>query len=170
MNDENLKPLNTLPLEEQRKIRQKGTQRSNEAKRRKKAIKQRLGFLLEMKPDASMMPTDLKAMSGMMGLDPDNIDSNDNLLLVALFAQAMNDIRSLKYIDTLMGRNPETKLKEREVKLKEKISDVAGQANTGMMNALVEAVKQLGAEENDSTESTATDEASDVHPGTEAGD
>jgi len=124
MNDDNLIPFNDRTEIEQREIAKRGGKSSGAARRRKKSIKQMLNVILESK--ASCVPEELRALAAQM-----DIDTNDMLYAVSLFARALSDVQAAKYMDELLGRSPALTLKREDIKLNKARFELDKQRLTG---------------------------------------
>lgn len=119
MNADNLIPNDQRTPKELRENAIKGGKKSGEVRRRKKALKERMKFLLELPA------TDYKSFDKalLMGYDYDDID-NETILVISLFEKAISgDVGAFKEIRNLLGQDitsEELKLKKKEIQLKEK--------------------------------------------------
>jgi hypothetical protein len=117
---ENLIPLNQKTEEDKKKIQSMGGKATAAKKRKAQTIRAYMKELLALKPDCKTLPDSLKQGAAMLGiaLDFSDIETNDILLSIALFLNALTDITHRKYLDEILGRNPSLELKKAELKLK----------------------------------------------------
>jgi hypothetical protein len=108
----NLIPTNQRSKEEARRISQKGGINSGKARREKRDRKNFLKIILESKMNKDLIPKGMLAALGMAGITLDELETNDDLLMVTLYVQSLKDLQSRKYLDELMGRNPELERKK----------------------------------------------------------
>ena len=92
--NENLIPFNELTEEEQRKLAQKGGQKSGEVRKAKKTMKQMLDYLLEK---------EIKTNKGDM--------STLEAIMVSMIAKASKgDVRATEFIRDTIGQKPSDKV------------------------------------------------------------
>lgn len=92
--NENLIPFNELTEEEQRKLAQKGGQKSGEVRKAKKTMKQMLDYLLEK---------EIKTNKGEM--------STLEAIMVSMIAKASKgDVRATEFIRDTIGQKPSDKV------------------------------------------------------------
>ena len=108
MNEGNLIPMNKRTESEQREITRKGGQKSGEARRKKKQIKQLITELLQSKPDMSETIGDL-----------DEDENRISLLVRKVYFKALSgDIKAFETLMKYAGEDPDQKRKDAELKLK----------------------------------------------------
>jgi len=163
---------NLIPVQSEQEAKEKGRKggvASGEARRRKKAQKDYLKLLLELKPDLTKLKKEQQAIFSLMGIDVENIETNGQLKELMLFKQAMNgDVGAIKYIDERMGINPQLELRRREVESKIK-SEQADTTTIDLVANLLLAVENQadgitkGGEPSEQIDNTTDPEASGIH-------
>jgi hypothetical protein len=113
-------------------------------------------MILSLRPQSDSLDAETLAGMQAMGVNPETLETNDDLLAVTIFLRALTDLGTLKYMDTILGRNPEHALKEKEYQLKREVAQVDKDTNTGVLSALVEAVHAL-ADDGDGADTNAAD-------------
>lgn len=113
----NLKPFNTLTVEEQRKITSKGGKASVKARREKKLMREQMEMLLSL----PLKNEQLKAKIQDMGIDSKDVD-NQMALIISIWNKALkgdmsavNQIREIigeKVIEVNVNQNIDNNVKE----------------------------------------------------------
>ena len=107
MNNENLKPLNTLPKSHQREIQRKGTEAAAEARRRKKNQRDIFTTLLDTSTQGKGRPFDLtKAKKTLEEIaNSENITHEEKICIMQILKAETGDTKAAAYIrDTVEGK------------------------------------------------------------------
>lgn len=137
-NERNLIPNSERTPSELRQICQNGGVKSGESRRRKKAMREAMKELLSM----PVIDTDTYNQTAAMGVDPENIDNQTAVLCRLIMNAQHGDVAAAREIRSIIGEDNEAeriKIQRRELKLKEKKQEPEG--SNGIMNALIEGLK-----------------------------
>lgn len=115
----NLIPQSQRTKEEQKIIASKGGVASGAARRKKRDQKKLYQTILDMKPHLGFLTLEQQKTVKGLGFDPANITDNEELLAIMTFARSLNNTETQKYMDELMGRNPQLLIRMGELRLKE---------------------------------------------------
>jgi len=117
----NLKPQNMRTKEEQRELARKAGIASGEARRKIAKEKDKLKALMKCLPE--LTPERIRQLEK-MGIDAEGLD-NESLMMVALLGKALTgNVLAVEYIDKRLGNHPDTKIKARETKVREREIDL----------------------------------------------
>lgn len=105
----NLKPFTS---DNAREMGRRGGIAAQKIIKKKKHLRDNMKLILSLPPN-----TDQKRMLAKLGI-PDDANTNEMLLAVSMFNQAINgDVRAAEYIRDMTGQKPETKLDKAKTKL-----------------------------------------------------
>lgn len=98
----NLIPMNKLTEDKQRQIAHLGGKASGASRRRKKAMREQLEFMMSLKVKEESTINELKKM----GIKKSDMN-NQTALLMAVFFKGLNgDVRAAEFIRDTLGENP----------------------------------------------------------------
>ena len=135
MAKKDLMPLNKRTKDEQKKITQKGGIASGKARRQKKALRVALKEAVAMK--LKDLPPDLQC--GIMKaakLKDRELSVSDAILGSIVRAACGGNSQMMKLLLDTIGESADTRMKERELKLKEKAVAAAEKGNSGLTEGL----------------------------------
>ena len=113
--------------EERRELGRKGGIASGEAKRAKKAMKERLEILLELSMKAGK-PTDIESIKNFAAIKGKNITVQDAMLIAQIQKALKGDTNAAVFVRDTAGQNPTQKV-EAEVDMDLHISIDYGEEN-----------------------------------------
>lgn len=130
-NEQNLRPLNTRSKEDRKRISSMGSKASAEARRRRKAMRENMEFLLNLPPSNTK---DFNKLAK-TGFSVEEMD-NSQLIVLALFNRAKEgDIYAIKELFKLIG---EDKKENEQIKLlkaqQEELKRKKGEDTTKQIN------------------------------------
>lgn len=135
MAKKDLMPLNKRTKDEQKKITQKGGIASGKARRQKKALRVALKEAVAMK--LKDLPPDLqRGIMKAAKLKDRELSVSDAILGGIIRTACGGDSRMMKLLLDTIGESADTRMKERELKLKEKAVDAAEKGNSGLTEGL----------------------------------
>ncbi|MGP1365904.1 MAG: hypothetical protein ACTTKW_01095 [Schwartzia sp. (in: firmicutes)] len=135
MAKKDLMPLNKRTKDEQKKITQKGGIASGKSRRRKKALRLALKEAVAMK--LKDLPPDLqRGIMKAAKLKDRELSVSDAILGSIVRAACGGDSRMMKLLLDTIGESADARMKEREMKLKEKAVAAAEKGNSGLTEGL----------------------------------
>ena len=118
----NLKPFDQRTEDEQREIRKKGGIESGKARRRKKALRTALKEAVAL--SLKELHPDLRAgIMAAAGIEDEALTISDAILGSIVRSACAGDPKMMKILLDTIGESADVRLREREVKLKEKSLD-----------------------------------------------
>ena len=148
--DENLKPFHQRTENEQREIRQKGGIASGKSRRRKKALRTALKEAVSL--TLKELPHDLRvAIMYAANITDMELTVSDAILGSLIRSACAGNSQMMKVLLDVLDETPDVRLKERELKLRERALD-SGQFDT-TLNVTIKAKEAQGDEHSEGDQS-----------------
>ena len=135
---ENLKPLTQRTKEERREICSKGGKASVAARRRKKNMRE----IFRMLKDLPVTDAKMKAQLRASGIKEDDATYSAAMAFSAMYHAMKGNSQMMRLVFEMMGESPDIRMRERELKLKEKALDI-GHVDT-TLNVTIKAKERQG--------------------------
>ena len=136
---ENLIPTSRRSKEEVRGIGQKGGIASGQARRRKKNMRSVFRMLKDMPVNDAKIKAQLRAS----GITDDDTTFSAALAFSAIYHAMRGNSQMMRLVFEMMGEAPDVRIRERELKLKERALD-SGQIDTTLNVTITEREAQDG--------------------------